>query len=621
MDVDLTDSKAQPKIDIDVDVEDLNPRLADGTRSNLNAAPRARATLPPPIPRAARGTSAPRPSKPVLVQPRATPEMMASWQLNPEAPLTSVPDAERVAGEQLSEQVSADAAKVGDAIAKAKLPPPIPAAAKSKVMPAVEPALKPLGSIELKRAPELVTKPEAPLPSLASIELKRAPELVTKPEPAPLPFNPPPTIELVKAPEAPKKPELPKAEPLVLTGNAPHIAPPVVAPAGADVADLPQWPTLSAPVVPDVVTSAPRIRPTQANPNPSAPSALDGSDAWVFEDDYEERQVDGEVVPTTYFEKFEDDQVAPRSNKKLFIAIGGAAAALAVIVAIATHGSSEKKPVAATTKAAPAQVAQTEAPAPAQAAPAPVQAAPVQAAPAPADTNTAPASADTAPAAETAPATPSKTATSLTNLAITSTPAGATVTLVDNGNAVVLGRTPVSAALDPSHSYDVVLAGVNRPTVVKHVDLATMKNLAVELPAEGTAVAETKSAPAPVAAPEKKIASAPVAAAPEHRHHHHSSPQTSAPTGQLATPSFDTAPKQVAVADGNGVLMVSAKPPCEIYVDGKATHLTTPQRSISVSAGQHSITLVNMQMGVKKTIAVKVDAHKPTKLIQDFTKG
>ena len=85
-------------------------------------------------------------------------------------------------------------------------------------------------------------------------------------------------------------------------------------------------------------------------------------------------------------------------------------------------------------------------------------------------------------------------------------------------------------------------------------------------------------------------------------------------------------PKQVAIAApvapaGTGILMVSAKPPCEIIVDGKSTHLTTPQRSIALSPGTHAVTLVNASIGIKKTIAVKVEAKKPTKLIQDFTKA
>ena len=81
-------------------------------------------------------------------------------------------------------------------------------------------------------------------------------------------------------------------------------------------------------------------------------------------------------------------------------------------------------------------------------------------------------------------------------------------------------------------------------------------------------------------------------------------------------------PKTVAAAPaptGNGILMVSAKPPCNIAIDGKPTRMVTPQRSISLPAGVHKITLTNTQSRIAKTISVTIDPKKPTKLIQDFT--
>jgi hypothetical protein len=90
---------------------------------------------------------------------------------------------------------------------------------------------------------------------------------------------------------------------------------------------------------------------------------------------------------------------------------------------------------------------------------------------------------------------------------------------------------------------------------------------------------------------------------------------------KATAPKAGAAPKVAAApnAGGEGVLMVAAKPPCEIIIDGKSTGLTTPQRSIGLSAGTHKVTLVNKDAGIRKTIAVKVTAGKPTKLIQDYT--
>ena len=184
-----------------------------------------------------------------------------------------------------------------------------------------------------------------------------------------------------------------------------------------------------------------------------------------------------------------------------------------------------------------------------------------------------------------------------------------------------------------------LLALVSAPpletTTVKHVDLATMQELAVDLDSEPTPA--PKSAPAAPAKTAVASAAAPApAAAPVHHHHDQVAP--AAPVAVAATPAPRAAarskPKQLALATpdfntdaapapsgGNGMLMVSAKPPCDILIDGKSTGLATPQRAIPLSPGAHAITLVNSQNGIKKTIAVKVEAKKSTKLIKDFTRS
>jgi hypothetical protein len=108
--------------------------------------------------------------------------------------------------------------------------------------------------------------------------------------------------------------------------------------------------------------------------------------------------------------------------------------------------------------------------------------------------------------------------------------------------------------------------------------------------------------PAPVAPPVAEPEPAPAPApAPAPRHHR----------------AAAAAPKHAA---GAGTLAVSSKPPCAIVIDGKATDLTSPQRSIALSAGTHSITLVNAEEGIHLTAEVVITADKTTQLIQDFTK-
>jgi len=624
--------------DVDVDIGDLAPldadRAADGTRSKLTAAPPpipARAkrgtTMPPPMPeRAARGSVSPRVA---LVEPKATPEMMASWQINPAAPLAT------------SETLPPVRSK------PASVPPPIPVKAEPVKLPT---------TIELVRAPERPVIPPTDDWSLPPVEVTgNAPNVAANA--TELPALPVVQQEVIPSPRESRVAPLPTSQ------------------VGADVADLPQWPQIgtpsssatpggsTAPTLGDALAArrasagklpAPRGRtatvppPVPADvapvvaPIPAAPakapsarmsavlvapevappakvSALDGSDGWVFEEDYEERAVDGEVVPTTYFERTDMPEREPR---KFLLAVGGAAAAIAVIIAIALHGSKEpaKAKTAAATAAPIAETAPAEAPV----------VAPV-AAPAPAAASVAAAAAPAPAVAEPAPvAAPPAAKPGLTTLPITSWPNGAVVTLVDNGNATVLGKTPVSAALDPSHSYDVVFAVVGRPTTVKHVDLAKMQELAVDLDSEpGAAKAADKVAEKPA---EKQVVAAAPVTAPAPAHHHHEETAIAATPAPhvaarskpkqlvLATPDFDTGAAP-APTGGNGMLMVSAKPPCDILIDGKSTGLATPQRAISLPPGAHAITLVNSQNGIKKTIAVKVEAKKSTKLIKDFTKS
>src|SRR4029077_7125614 len=45
-------------------------------------------------------------------------------------------------------------------------------------------------------------------------------------------------------------------------------------------------------------------------------------------------------------------------------------------------------------------------------------------------------------------------------------------------------------------------------------------------------------------------------------------------------------------AEVTGRRMISSRPPCEIVMDGKPTHLMTPQQALPLSPGAHAITLV-----------------------------
>jgi len=70
---------------------------------------------------------------------------------------------------------------------------------------------------------------------------------------------------------------------------------------------------------------------------------------------------------------------------------------------------------------------------------------------------------------------------------------------------------------------------------------------------------------------------------------------------------------------GEGVVMINAKPPCRILVDGKDTGLRTPVRELRLTAGEHEITLVNDEYGIEDRSTITVNAGAPARLVRDLT--
>jgi hypothetical protein len=78
-------------------------------------------------------------------------------------------------------------------------------------------------------------------------------------------------------------------------------------------------------------------------------------------------------------------------------------------------------------------------------------------------------------------------------------------------------------------------------------------------------------------------------------------------------------PAPVAMTGGEGVVMIGAKPPCRIFVDGKDTGLVTPTRDLVLPAGEHEITLVNDEHGIEDRSTITVRAGAPARLVRDLT--
>ncbi len=72
-------------------------------------------------------------------------------------------------------------------------------------------------------------------------------------------------------------------------------------------------------------------------------------------------------------------------------------------------------------------------------------------------------------------------------------------------------------------------------------------------------------------------------------------------------------------AKGEGTLSLGAKPPCEIFIDGRNTGLKTPQREIKLPAGKHKITLLNNEFGIKESFPIEIKANETAKMVKDFS--
>jgi hypothetical protein len=238
-------------------------------------------------------------------------------------------------------------------------------------------------------------------------------------------------------------------------------------------------------------------------------------------------------------------------------------------------------------------------------------------APAPAQAAAVPAVPATVPAARAVAPTPA--AAAFVDVLLLSTPSGATVTLVDRGKTSFIGTTPISIALDRSRTYELVFSHPSQQTWVEPLDPSKTNRVNVTLgggssePAPSPAVRASEPArEAPAAAP----APAPVQPAPVAAPR----PRPEAKKVERAAAEAAVAAPAIAAPTGEGILMISSKPPCEIVIDGKATGLTTPQREIALPAGSHQVTLINKAESVHKTLSVQITAGQPTKVIQDLMK-
>lgn len=338
----------------------------------------------------------------------------------------------------------------------------------------------------------------------------------------------------------------------------------------------------------------------QSGANPlveAARRSFEAEQAGDFDVDWESNP-DMTSAHTTNFELPTKRKLPPRAVLGLAVA-----AVFATVGYVATRSKHPAKH--APTTATASQPAPTAAPAQTPVAPA-------------AQTPATPAIAQTQPVAAPVLAQKAAVASAQLQIPVSSMPPGAFVSLVDGEKADIVGQTPMTLTLDVSTPHDVALTMVGRETQLVHVPAGGLNALAVTLPLKEGAQPAVATAPAPKASADHITAMvAPKQETPAPRHR--------ASTEHIASPAprAESAPAPKAITSapaGAGTLMISSKPPCEIIVDGKSTHLQTPQRALPLAPGGHTIVLVNAQMHIRKTMAIDIVAKKPTKVIQDFLK-
>jgi hypothetical protein len=70
---------------------------------------------------------------------------------------------------------------------------------------------------------------------------------------------------------------------------------------------------------------------------------------------------------------------------------------------------------------------------------------------------------------------------------------------------------------------------------------------------------------------------------------------------------------------GFGTLQIGSKPPCKIYIDGRRTGLSTPQRQIRLRPGRHVVRLENREVGINERFSIRIRDGRTTKVIRDMT--
>ena len=205
------------------------------------------------------------------------------------------------------------------------------------------------------------------------------------------------------------------------------------------------------------------------------------------------------------------------------------------------------------------------------------------------------------------------------------------------GKRIDAGTTPTTYKIDPRQRYEVVFEKDGYVSVTRPLALTGAPEEKVAVALERTTVAAVAAVDhtGPATTPDRTIdrpggGSRPGGTGAVDRPSGGGDTAVDRPAGgtggtgdKPAGGTGDTGSSRPAggtpAVKGDGVLSLGAKPPCEIFVDGRNTGLRTPQREIKLSAGKHKITLLNNEFGIKESFSVEIKAGETAKMVKDFS--
>jgi hypothetical protein len=72
-------------------------------------------------------------------------------------------------------------------------------------------------------------------------------------------------------------------------------------------------------------------------------------------------------------------------------------------------------------------------------------------------------------------------------------------------------------------------------------------------------------------------------------------------------------------ANGPGILAITSKPPCDVWVDGRRTGRHTPVRGLELKAGAHRVTLTNDTYAIREVLDVEIAPGAVKRVSRDYS--